>query len=369
MLENKRTRRPAGRSLRRFFPVLLVGALVFSGCAGKPAVQKQEKLSPGYDNRLSPEAEELVRKGINSHDQGDYMTAIDYYKKALDIAPDHPVIHYEMGFSYMSLGNSGAALEEADKGLAAAKVRNYNEVIPSLLDLKGSALDNLGRNEEAIDVYLEAIDKYGAANTLLYYNLGLTYYRSGRPEEAADALRKGLLINPNHSSSNYLLGRICMEEGMKTKAFYALCYFLLMEPNTDRAVQSYNTVVNMLVNRDETIGFHDNGAFTTADMVISLAFTLDEANFRMSEKEKIQAKLYYVFTNLDEQKNSGKIGRSKGDELWWDFYSPFFNRIAKSKYFGTFCRYIGLTTDPDADAWIENGRDEIEGFFDWLNEY
>jgi len=37
--------------------------------------------------------------------------------------------------------------------------------------------------------------------------------------------------------------------------------------------------------------------------------------------------------------------------------------------FGTFCRYIGLTTDPDADAWIENGRDEIEGFFDWLNEY
>jgi len=367
--ETKRFRRPLGRCLRRFLPALFVGALIFSGCKGKPAVQKPEELSPGPDFTLSPEAEDLVRRGINSHDQGDYKTAIDYYKKALDIAPNHPVIHYEMGFSYLSMGDSGAALEQADKGITGARSRNFNEVIPSLLDLKGSALDNLGRSEEAIGAYLEAINKYGVANTLVYYNLGLSYYRVGRREESLNALREGLLINPNHGSSNYLLGRISLEDGMKTKAFYALCYFLLLEPYTDRASQAYNALVNMLVNREETVGFRDNGTFTPADLIISLAFTLDEANFRMTEQEKVRAKLYYVFTSLEEQKNSGKIARSKGDELWWDFYSPFFYRIAKSGYFETFCRYIGLTADPDADEWIENGRDEIENFFDWLNAY
>jgi hypothetical protein len=159
-----------------------------------------------------------------------------------------------------------------------------------------------------------------------------------------------------------------MEEGKKTQGFYALCYFLLLEPNTERSLISYNTIVNML-KPEERIGFRDNGAFTASDMVISVAFTLDEENFRLSDAEKTRKKLHYIFTSLDEQKNSGKIQRSEDDELWWDFYSPFFYRIAVSNYFNTYCRYIALSTDVDANDWIEKGRDEIENFFEWLNEY
>ena len=353
---------------RRLWISAFLVVLVFSGCANKPAPLESPVVDVSYDNLLSPEAEELVRTGIQYHDRGDYDTALDYYKKAMEIAPNHPIIFYEMGYSYISLGNNKDALEMAEKGITEAKARSYEEVIPSLLDLKGSALDNLGLSNEAIEVYLEAINEYHVANTFLYYNLGLCYYRIEKNEEAAEALRQGLLINPNHASSNYLLGKICIEEGKKTQAFYSLCYFLLLEPNTDRSVLSYNTILHM-IQYEEAIGIRDNGSFTAADMIISVAFTLDEENFRLSDAEKTRAKLNYIFTNLDEHKNSGKIERSNGDELWWDYYSPFFNRIAVSEYFNTFCRYIGLSADPDADDWIENGRDEIEGFFKWLNDF
>ena len=343
--------------------------IIFSGCAGKPEpLEAPDFTAVKYDNYLSPEAEELVRTGIQYHDQGDYQSALDYYSQAMEFAPNHPVILYEMGFSYISMGDFGAALESADKGIDEAKTRNDQEVIPSLLDLKGSALDNLGRSEEAIAVYLEALNKYGVYNTFLYYNLAVSYYRIEKREEAVEALTHGLFINPNHASSNYLMGKICMEDGKRTQAFYSLCYFLLLEPNTERALQSYNTILYML-RQEEAIGFRDNGAFTASDMIISVAFTLDEENFRLSDAEKTKAKLYYIMTNLDDMAKSGKINRVEGDKLWWDFYAPFFNRIAVSEYFGTYCRYIAISSDPDAEEWIETGRDEIEGFFIWLNEY
>jgi len=345
--------------------VLLI-IVFFSGCAGKPA---SPEMTVSYNFSLSPEAEDLVRKGIEHHDRRDFDAAINYYIQALELAPDHPVIYYEMGFSYVSMGDFDTALEMADKGIDSAKRLNYAEVIPSLLDLKGITLSNLGRHNEAIETYHQVINEYGVSTTFLYYNLGVSYYRMDRREEAIEVLSKALLINPNHVGSNYLLGRICMEDGKPAQAFYALCYFLILEPNSERAAQSYNTVLHMLTGQNETIGFRDNGTFTPADVIISVAFTLDEANFRLSDEDKIRAKLHYVFSNLEEQKNSDRIKRSDGDELWWDFYAPFFYRIAGSEYFSTFCRYIGLTRDPNANDWITNGREEIEGFFEWLNEY
>ena len=351
----------------RVFPALAALALIaLFGCAGQPPAEIPPEPA---DKAMSPEAEDLVQRGIKYHDGGDYETAINYYQQAMELAPEHPVICYEMAFSYISMDEPQTALDLAERGIASALARNYTELIPTLLDLKGSALDNLGRSEEAVAVYLEAINTYGAANTLLYYNLAVSYYRVGKGPEAAEALLKGLTLNPNHASSNYLMGRLCMEAGKKTQALYALSYFLLLEPNTDRAGSSYTTILHMLAQEGEGIGVKDNGTFTPGDMIISLAFTLDEANAGKSGVEKTRAKLLYVFTALEEQKNSGKIGRAGGDELWWDFYAPFFNRIARSDYFNTFCRYIALSTDPEADHWIENGRDEIEGFFTWLNEY
>jgi len=347
---------------------LIAAILVFSGCPGKPPALDREA-SAAYSNLLSEEAEELVRTGASYHDRGDYKTAIDYYNRAMELAPDHPLIYYETGFTSIALGDMEEALELAEKGLNAAKTREYEEIIPNLLDLKGSALYNLGRSEEAVETYLLAINQYGVTSIFPYYNLGLNYYRLERRNEAEDALRRGLLINPNHASSNYLLGKICMEEGKKTQALFALCYFLLLEPNSERALQSYSTVKHLLSVQEEGIGIRDNGAFTAADMIISVAFTMDESNFRMSEADKTKAKLEYVFTALEEQKNSGKISRSTGDELWWDFYSPFFYRVVKSEYAKTFYRYIGMSADSGADNWIENGRDEIESFFNWLNDY
>ena len=282
-------------------------------------------------------------RGVNSHDQGDYQSAVNLYRQALELEPGHPVILYQIGFANIYLRDFAAALEMADLGITQAARRNLDSLIPNLLGLKASALNNMGRNEEAIDVHLQIIYQYEEATPFTYYNLGVSYYRIEKLDEAAAALKKGLLINPNHAGSNYLLGRISMEEASMTQALYAFCYFLLLEPNTERSAEAYDIMVYILNNQ--------------------------EAGFNSQNNNSIPAMLHLVFITMEEYRISGGISRSPGDELWWNFYAPFFYRIAVSDYYDTFFRYISYTVDPDAENWILNGWNEIAVFFDWLNEY
>jgi len=313
------------------------------GCTGKPASTAEGN----YSADLGSEAEELVLRGVNLHDQGDYQSAVDLYMQALELEPEHPVILYQIGFAKIYLRDFNAALEMADKGIMQATRRNLNSLIPNLLGLKASALNNMGRNEEAIDVHLQIIYQYEEATPFTYYNLGVSYYRIEELEEAAAALKKGLLINPNHAGSNYLLGRISMEEGESegslTQALYAFCYFLLLEPNTERSAEAYDTILYILNNQEE--------------------------NTNSQNRNSIPAMLHLVFITMEEYRSSGRLARSPGDQLWWEFYAPFFYRIAVSDYYDTFFRYISYTVDPDAENWILTGWNEIAGFFDWLNQY
>lgn len=339
-------------------------ALMLSACVGKPEVVEAPVT---IGNLLNPEAENLVRRGVSYHDRGDYKSALDYYNQAMALDPDHPVICFETAYTYLSSGDLDKALSLADKGISSAETRKYHEVVPQLLDLKGSILYNLNRNQEAIDVYTAAINQYHVSNTFIYYNLGINYYALNKRDKAVEMLVNGLLINANHASSNYLLGKICVEDGKLTQGVYALCYFLLQEPTTNRADQAYNTIQYLLSGQEQS---QSGGSFAAADRVILAANTLDAENAGKSDVEQFRAKLRYCFTNLEEQKKSGGIRRAAGDELWWDFYSPFFYRIMKSDtYSPAFFRCIGLSADPDAEKWIETERDEIEGFFDWLNQF
>jgi tetratricopeptide (TPR) repeat protein len=351
---------------------LLLGAAIFLSCAGTQVPNEP----PAEETELSPEAEELVYAGVRAHDRGDYETAIDYYNQALELSPGSPVIYYEMAFSYMYMGDSAKALELAETGIVKGE-RNTSltelaggqkNVLEGLYDLKGSALDNLGRGEEAIQVYLEAIDRFGVSDTsLLYYNLGLTYYRLEKRDEARKSLVKGLLINPFHPSSNFLLGKICVEENRKTQAFYSMCYFLLLEPDSSRSQTAYDALKTLLAG-NEQIGISDSGSFTAADLLISLAFALDDSGDpNRSDTERFEAKLGYLFSALGELKNGGKLARTEGDELWWDFYAPLFSDISNSEHMEAFSRYISMSGSEESSQWLKTHNIEVEAFFEWLN--
>jgi tetratricopeptide (TPR) repeat protein len=327
----------------------------------------------------NPEVDELMRTGIGYHDEGNYDKAIECYEKALKLAPDTPGIYYELAFSYLYKGDPEEALKYSQKGIDLAAARNEESDLPGLYDLKGSALDDLGRHKEAVEVYLDAINRFDMNSTRLYYNLGLTYYRMGERDKARDSLAQSLINDPFHPSSNFLLGKICYEQGRKSQSLYCLCYFLLLEPYTERAGEAYSTIEQIISGGEDGIAVSNAGNFTAFDIMISLLLAADgtaqtgpesSAETGLFSDEDFMKKLGILFFagNAPLVQSLRKIeNHFPADDLWWEFYIPFFFRLAESEHFETFCRYISMSVSPESITWLNENEEKIDAMFVWLN--
>ena len=73
--------------------------------------------------------------------------------------------------------------------------------------LKGNILSRQGRFEEAVDAYKKSIGLNPSA-TVAHFNLALAYKNLNRQEEAAVAFEKTVELEPGHLDARYSLGSI-----------------------------------------------------------------------------------------------------------------------------------------------------------------
>lgn len=73
-------------------------------------------------------------------------------------------------------------------------------------------------DHEAAPAHFQAARGRGMATGALYYNLGVTYYRLGRLDEAARALEEAVDSGPMAAPALYQLGRVARERGNRQQA-------------------------------------------------------------------------------------------------------------------------------------------------------
>src|SRR5215203_5603709 len=144
-----------GRLLQRLLLILMVAA-------------------PARAQSSPPDADRLLARGIELHQAGDIIGAIDAYKAALDLAPNR---------------------SDARSNLGAAYVR-------------------LGQYDEAITQY-EAALKSDPLNTPVRLNLALAYYKSARPNEAIPQLKRVISSDPEAKNAYLVLGDCYLQTGQE----------------------------------------------------------------------------------------------------------------------------------------------------------
>jgi hypothetical protein len=195
-----------------------------------------------------------------------------------------------------------------------------------------------------------------------------------RYDEARDTLIEGVFNNPFHAGGNYLLGEILFDQNRKAQSLLCLYHFLLLEPYSGRSKEAYRMVQQLLT--ADTSGGAETivlapGSFAALDLLVSMAGALDSAdNKEKSGEELFLQKTSYVFAGLAELSASGALkGGDKSERLWRDFYIPFFVQLAREPdYLEIFCRYISMSGDKEAEKWLEQRRDQVQAFFNWLNQ-
>src|SRR5262249_41072683 len=145
--------------------------------------------------------------------------AIERYQRVLKENPNSVQALYEMSFSYYASKDYQKSIEVASK---AAQYKST--LLGPIYAQIGNCYDEMGDSKQAIDVY-KAGSKLSPSNGLLYYNLAITYSRTGELEESRSAAKKAAEFDPNHRSTQILLSSLFDKSGYQIPAMLAACRF------------------------------------------------------------------------------------------------------------------------------------------------
>jgi tetratricopeptide (TPR) repeat protein len=119
---------------------------------------------------------------------GQISNAVGSFEKALQIQPRYPEVYYNMGRAFLANHQPDVAAEAFRSALAqdaSVADTHFNYA---------NALEQLGRNAEAITEYSKAVELSHAQNPAMLGALAEAYAKSGKLAEAAATARQAIQL-------------------------------------------------------------------------------------------------------------------------------------------------------------------------------
>ncbi len=152
-----------------------------------------------------------LENGIALRDQGDFRAAETAFLKALEIDPDHSVVHGNLSSLYVVLRDPAKVEEHYRKAVAidpGMYKTHYNF---------GMFLGMSGRMGEAEEVLRKALE-INPYHALSHNNLGYLLAQKGQADEAARHFRLAIQYEPNFHLPHFNLARLLMTQGKPAEA-------------------------------------------------------------------------------------------------------------------------------------------------------
>jgi len=309
----------------------------------------------------------LVKEGVIHHDSKEYEKAIQKYKEALEIDKKSTLANYELAMTYSEIGKYPEALKYADK-----VIKRKDEHLIAAYMIKGNVLDDLGKTSASIKLFKQAISET-EGHYLLHYNLGINYFKKGELDQASQEMINAIKLNSNHASSHLYLALAEKRKGNVVRSLLPIYYYLLLEPSTQRARNAHRLLKSNLggdVSRDVidnnqiniVVDDSADNPYTRAELMISM-FT---ASRFADDMKGLSDEQYFILTTAGIFELLGDMEHADED-IWSEFYIPFFNRLVKSDHLESFCQYILQGSSDAATQWVAFHPDELDELFDWLN--
>lgn len=318
--------------------------------------------------------DELISAGIELHDAGYYKDALAKYEEALKLDPKSVGAWYEMSYTYMALQDYKNAFKYSNKVIKA----NDKYTLEAYM-VAGSSLDNMGKVDQSIELFKEAIELHGD-HYLYHYNLGLTYFKDKQLINARDALASAIQANNQHGSSHMLLGYTMHELNKKPQSMLSIYHYLLIEPTSERNQTAYNLLMEQwganvsegVDKKGKTVinismpNMDDNDPFASVDLYVSMkaALNLGEEEKKLTPFGKFVENTTDFFTMAGEVLNNKDDKKKKKNQMehtgvWWEYYVPLFYKLAQTEHMPAFCAYICRKFDREAAQWYDSHAQEI----------
>jgi tetratricopeptide (TPR) repeat protein len=191
---------------------------------------------------------QLLAQAKASSDAGDFVSAANTIKQAIQVDPGKDLLWSRLGEAYLSAG--GKAATAGNRDAAADDYKEAAEAYRKAISLKpseaiyhnnlGQAIGKQGKSEDAAAEYTTAAQLDPANAGMYYFNLGAVLTNGGRIAEANTAFDKAIAADPARSEAYYwkgvnLLGKASTDKSGKMVAppgtADALKKYLELEPS------------------------------------------------------------------------------------------------------------------------------------------
>lgn len=205
--------------MRQLFNLALILVIATGfACSSKPAnVDENANVAQESPFANITDAKAALAEGDRLMDENQTQVAIEAYQQAIKIDPDLAEAHFKLGIAYGLM-----ELQMEQDGRAA-----------DTLDSKGKT-----RSEKAFTKAVEAYKKWLSANPnddVAHYDLGRTYNKLNRDEDAEEQFRAAVKIKPDDTEYQTELGNSLIRLAKYREAIPALKKAIELDDTNDRA--------------------------------------------------------------------------------------------------------------------------------------
>lgn len=215
-----------------------------------------------------------------------------FYERTLRYAPDSPIMHLNLGNTYLALGRREDALAEYRKtiDLSPKNAKAYQNI--------GFLLDGMGKSDEALE-YLRKSLELAPMDAAAWNNLGNAYYGIGKVSDAIEAYKKAIEVNPLYGKAVYNLGNAFYSIGDIDGAIAMLERSIKVDPDF---VDAYNNLAMI---------FKAQGRYEEAIAILERALAI-APGYRMGHVNI--SKLYLKVGNAELAERHREIAEKLGDK-------------------------------------------------------
>ena len=308
----------------------------------------------------SEEFKKLISQGRSQQAKGNFKDAISTFKKAIALNTQSPIANYELANSYYS----NKDFENAR--LFSQKVINQKKryLLAAYL-LNASSLTDLGKLKEANQVYKKAAKKY-THHYLLFYNLGLNYYKLQDFGQSIKYTERAVFLKPLHASSHLLLAALHEVEKNHLKSALAYYFFLMLEPDTPRSLKALQELKALL-----TVLMNNEGGLNPSEDPFKMTKYLISRVDLSRGKKKSEMELFVAQTKLLFRVLGTVNKKTPFPFIWKDVYNPLFYRLSRSKHLTACCYFIHqIAPSLEIETWKKQKRNQkaTTSFQYWMNK-
>ena len=192
------------------------------------------------------DAYSFLRAGMANERTGNYPAAVRAYERGLAVEPRNVELLNSLGFALFQQGKSQEAVVALEKALEVDPKhwKAHNNLALAAIDI--------GELEVAEAHYRESLAI--KPQPAIYNDLGFVLEREGLHEEAVEAYRKSVKLDPKSASANYNLGSFLARSGKFAEAERYLRAAIEADPKNTAARQALAQVLEGLGRTDEARG-------------------------------------------------------------------------------------------------------------------